>query len=669
MNDALDIFAKGDHRSFLSIVGNDDDTLDEELLFAKGVSLLHTKQFSSASRVFLENEFFGHQEEASVVKASSVRCWLSSSLDDATRMLNDQNYESSLDIYEKMPLEDPTNDNADVMYQKLNNQALCLFKLKRYDESLSLLSGTEMKSAVKGKSDSYLKEAENEYNKGINYKKLKQFNESIRCFEESQRNLDLRREQTEELIATPTPWLSQLLVEAVDSMLQVGQFDTAIEAVTKALSEGDGVKLSPMTSWLLLFRAAAFSQMNRFDDAVSDLNSASSQATPAMLPDVCQLRVYCSEKKGIHYFNEEDFQKAAESYENALHELSELGNSVGDVSSIASLRVRILYNLSITHMKLENFDIAEQKFTYLIQLLSASPGNGSESFLVPAYAHLSQILMTRATAMPDDDDESIHKKTLEDNDDTQSTTSSHDEPNLTKLETFALAVDALKRASALQPSNLSIAYSLGVAQVRANLVTDAHATFSAILVKEPTHADALKAAEMCVSYTEALEAEKQQKAKEEAEAKAKEEAEAKAKEEANVKKKPVAAPVSTSSRASFLKATSPATTSYKKTYGNQSQSLSQSGAGSTGASTKVADTPPPASPAQGVPSLSSPSGGVFHPYESLKSPGPYPAGVTTDREQYLSDEDFARVFNVSKEEFAKFPGWKKISKRKATGLF
>jgi hypothetical protein len=38
-------------------------------------------------------------------------------------------------------------------------------------------------------------------------------------------------------------------------------------------------------------------------------------------------------------------------------------------------------------------------------------------------------------------------------------------------------------------------------------------------------------------------------------------------------------------------------------------------------------------------------------------------------QSHLSDQDFVTVFKVTKEEFAKMPGWKQDSKKKEVGLF
>jgi hypothetical protein len=39
------------------------------------------------------------------------------------------------------------------------------------------------------------------------------------------------------------------------------------------------------------------------------------------------------------------------------------------------------------------------------------------------------------------------------------------------------------------------------------------------------------------------------------------------------------------------------------------------------------------------------------------------------KEQYLSDEDFKKVFGISKQQFNKLPKWKKQMKKKEVHLF
>jgi Villin headpiece domain len=58
------------------------------------------------------------------------------------------------------------------------------------------------------------------------------------------------------------------------------------------------------------------------------------------------------------------------------------------------------------------------------------------------------------------------------------------------------------------------------------------------------------------------------------------------------------------------------------------------------------------------------------PYAQLRSPGPYPQGVSLiNREMYLSDEDFVNVFRMSKDEFSALPKWRQTRHRKVLRLF
>lgn len=61
-------------------------------------------------------------------------------------------------------------------------------------------------------------------------------------------------------------------------------------------------------------------------------------------------------------------------------------------------------------------------------------------------------------------------------------------------------------------------------------------------------------------------------------------------------------------------------------------------------------------------------------YEELKAAKSGIDGPVSDiqwsaKEVYLSDAEFKTVFGVSREEFNKFPGWKKTAEKKRVGLF
>lgn len=61
---------------------------------------------------------------------------------------------------------------------------------------------------------------------------------------------------------------------------------------------------------------------------------------------------------------------------------------------------------------------------------------------------------------------------------------------------------------------------------------------------------------------------------------------------------------------------------------------------------------------------------IFHPYDRLKSPGPYPSDVDVKyREQHLDNQQFYYVFQMSKDEFYNLPLWKQKLKKKSALLF
>jgi len=59
----------------------------------------------------------------------------------------------------------------------------------------------------------------------------------------------------------------------------------------------------------------------------------------------------------------------------------------------------------------------------------------------------------------------------------------------------------------------------------------------------------------------------------------------------------------------------------------------------------------------------------FFTYSSLKG-GTFPPELDKSvREQYLSQEDFSKLFNMPKESFAKLPAWKQKKMKQNLGLF
>jgi len=56
-------------------------------------------------------------------------------------------------------------------------------------------------------------------------------------------------------------------------------------------------------------------------------------------------------------------------------------------------------------------------------------------------------------------------------------------------------------------------------------------------------------------------------------------------------------------------------------------------------------------------------------YEELMQPVPPPGVDKSCRENYLSEEDFLKVFGSTRAEYSAMPQWKRVQKKRATGLF
>ncbi|KAL0479471.1 hypothetical protein AKO1_007632 [Acrasis kona] len=70
------------------------------------------------------------------------------------------------------------------------------------------------------------------------------------------------------------------------------------------------------------------------------------------------------------------------------------------------------------------------------------------------------------------------------------------------------------------------------------------------------------------------------------------------------------------------------------------------------------------------PQQSSSSNATTYSYAQLKNGAKYPPGIDTQkREQYLSDAEFVKLFNMTKSEFNRMPNFKQISTKKALELF
>jgi calcium/calmodulin-dependent protein kinase I len=79
-------------------------------------------------------------------------------------------------------------------------------------------------------------------------------------------------------------------------------------------------------------------------------------------------------------------------------------------------------------------------------------------------------------------------------------------------------------------------------------------------------------------------------------------------------------------------------------------------------------THPPSAPSIAAPSSSGQR--VTYPLERLVVGASWPAGIDiTQREAYLSDDEFKKVFNMSREDFYRLPLWKRSNLKKEKKLF
>ena len=383
---------------------------EEEVILQRGITLLKDKQFSAARSLLLSHDFATIKDEADIYRTAAARCSLVSSMEEGTRLMNESKFESSLQLYTNMPLDGPVEGNCDALYQKNNNQACCLFGMGKLAEALQLLDSAETNALLKNCRKSELKCLENEFNKAIILKKLQNYEDSLSRLDKCVQKLDDFPEES---------WLSKVYYEKIDTLLKLQKNEEALLIISEVMSSSESKYNFSCEdkNQLNFFRISALIRLSNFDDALRDLTTLSEQGnlSPSLKNDVYYLKAFCSEKKGSIHFQNKSYQEAAGAYEAALRAISESSSSQPQL--LSSLHVNVLFNLSITNMQLGNHDMAEQKFTYLIQLLLTATSSAislskddREKYLAHAYANLGQILLRKADACPDDGREDCERE-------------------------------------------------------------------------------------------------------------------------------------------------------------------------------------------------------------------------------------------------------------------
>ena len=218
---------------------------------------------------------------------------------------------------------------------------------------------------------------------------------------------------------------------------------------------------------------------------------------------------------------------------------------------------------------------------------------------------------------------------------------------------FLAAIESLKKAHQIDPSDTQIIYNLALTLLRTNQAEAAAAKFRLLLSITPDSENAVKGLELCeqmISDQSRIEAMQKRRA------------------EAQKAVVPTAAPVSPPKP-------SPAP-SPVKTVSSQPSPVASPASPAVAAPIVAASVVNTGTPKTAPVSSSDPKSesGVrdlliqiretcfYFPHDALKAPGPYPDGINSaHRELYLADEDFKKLLGVgSKEEFLAFPQWKQV---------
>jgi tetratricopeptide (TPR) repeat protein len=222
---------------------------------------------------------------------------------------------------------------------------------------------------------------------------------------------------------------------------------------------------------------------------------------------------------------------------------------------------------------------------------------------------------------------------------------------------FLAAIESLKQAHRIDPSDTQIIYNLALTLLRTTQAEAAATKFRLLLSITPDSENAVKGLELCeqmISDQSRIEAMKKRRAE------AQKVATPAAVPSSPPKPSPTPSPSKTTSQPSPAPSPTAATSPAVAT--SPPVAVSAVATGAPKAAAPVSSSEPKSE--SGVRDLLSQirETSFYFPHDALKAPGPYPDGINSaHRELYLVDEDFKKLLGVgSKEEFLAFPQWKQV---------
>lgn len=335
MADLLSLFAEGKYSQFLTTFSAGGVEESKELLTCKGIAQMRTGDVQSAGITFKQLlESNPGDTEILIYLAAVGNSLIHKALDEGNACLQSNDFSSAMNAYGQVNLEEYTGLNSDLVYQLLNNRAVCLLNSGRAEEALAVFESPSMDQSMSdetGSDNSKKRRIDVYFNTAIVLKTLGRYQDALHAFD------NVLNEDSSHVTAT---------CGKSEVLNHLGRHEEALEAAKIRI---DAIKSTgEMTSnaaGLLVAMGFALMKLLRYEEAMQLLEeavmlTAGEGETPVKV-EAYRLRRLCRSMQANSLLSSGDNAGAISVFDEVIAE-----------TPVGQVPLSVVFNRSLAHMNI-----------------------------------------------------------------------------------------------------------------------------------------------------------------------------------------------------------------------------------------------------------------------------------------------------------------------------
>jgi tetratricopeptide (TPR) repeat protein len=336
MSDLLSLFSEGKYAQFLTIFAAGAVEESRELSTCKGIAQMRTGDVKNARSTFKQLlESNPDDTEVKIYMAAVGNSLIHKALDEGNGCLQSNDFAAAIAAYGQVSLDEYTGLNSDLVYQLLNNRAVCLLNSGRPEEALAVFESSTMASCMSDEagSDNIKKRRIDVYfNTAIVLKTLGRFQDALDAFEK------VLTEDTAHVTAA---------CGKSEVLNHLGRHDEALETamvrVEAMRSAGDNISSSG--AGLLVAMGFALMKLLRYEEAMGHLQEAltacGAEGDSPVKTEAHRLRGLCRSMQANALLSSGDNAGAVVVFDEVIAE-----------TPAGQVPLSVIFNRSLAHMQL-----------------------------------------------------------------------------------------------------------------------------------------------------------------------------------------------------------------------------------------------------------------------------------------------------------------------------